>query len=125
MKFRENLLKSQLYNTSFSLIRSRQNFQAPETPIFPTSTQKTGSSWCQCYKSFLVRNLRIFVLVNNVFLLQAFQLSLMFVIRSAGYPRVEHLKGDTLGQVPALLANIRLSWKGLPGTNTLTYFELS
>ncbi len=37
------------------------------------------------------------------------------------YHRVEHLKGATLGQAPALPANIRLGWKGLPGTNTLAY----
>jgi hypothetical protein len=24
---------------------------------------------------------------------------------------------------PALLANIRLGWKGLPGTNNLAYYE--
>jgi hypothetical protein len=27
---------------------------------------------------------------------------------------VEHLKGVSLGLVPALLAKIKLSWKGLP-----------
>jgi hypothetical protein len=34
---------------------------------------------------------------------------------------VEHLKVFPLGQVPALLSN----WKGLPGTNTLAYYEYS
>jgi hypothetical protein len=32
---------------------------------------------------------------------------------------VEHLKGASLGEAPALPANIRLVWKGLTGTNTL------
>jgi hypothetical protein len=36
---------------------------------------------------------------------------------------VEHLKGSLLGLAPALPANIRLSWKSLPGTNTLAYYE--
>ncbi len=30
------------------------------------------------------------------------------------------MKGAPLGQVPALLANIRPGWKGLPGTNAFT-----
>ncbi len=44
-----------------------------------------------------------------------FQLSLMFAGKAGAYPRVEHLKG-------ALPTNIRLGWKGLPGTNTLAYY---
>jgi len=32
------------------------------------------------------------------------------------------LKGASLGQATALPANIRLGWKGLPGTNTLAYY---
>ena len=34
------------------------------------------------------------------------------------YPKVEHLNGASLRQAPALLANIRLDWKGFSGTNT-------
>jgi hypothetical protein len=30
------------------------------------------------------------------------------------YPRVEHLKGSSLGQALTLLANITLGWRGLP-----------
>ncbi len=29
------------------------------------------------------------------------------------------MRGSSLGQAVALLSNIRLGWKGLPGTNTL------
>jgi hypothetical protein len=29
------------------------------------------------------------------------------------------------GKVPALLIHIRLRWNGLPGTNTLAYYEQS
>jgi hypothetical protein len=36
---------------------------------------------------------------------------------------MEHLKGASLGQALALPANIRLGWKGFPGTNTLAYYE--
>jgi hypothetical protein len=32
-------------------------------------------------------------------------------------PRVEHLKGASLGKAPALPTNIRQDRKGLPGTN--------
>jgi hypothetical protein len=46
-------------------------------------------------------------------------------VRPGAYPRVEHLKGASLGWAPALLANIRLGWKGFPGTNTLAYYEKS
>jgi len=38
---------------------------------------------------------------------------------------VEHLKGASLRWALASLANIRLSWKGLPGVNTLAYYGLS
>jgi hypothetical protein len=41
-------------------------------------------------------------------------------VRPGAYPRVEHPKGASLG---ALLANIRLGWKGLPETNNLAYYE--
>jgi len=44
-------------------------------------------------------------------------------VRPGAYPREEHLKVVSLGQAPALLANIRLGWKGLPGTNTLAYYK--
>jgi hypothetical protein len=41
-------------------------------------------------------------------------------------PRVEHLSGASLlGNLQALLANIRLGWNSLPETNTLAYYEHS
>jgi hypothetical protein len=36
---------------------------------------------------------------------------------------VENQKGASLEWDPALPTNIRLGWKGLPGTNTLSYSE--
>ncbi len=44
-------------------------------------------------------------------------------MRSGAYLTVEHLKGASLGYALAIPANIRLGWKGLPGTNTLAYYE--
>jgi hypothetical protein len=41
----------------------------------------------------------------------------MFESKAGAYPRVEHLKGASLGP-----ANIRLGWRGLPETNTLAYY---
>ncbi len=38
------------------------------------------------------------------------------------YHWVEHMKGSSIVQVFALPTNIRLGWKGLPGTNTLAYY---
>ncbi len=46
---------------------------------------------------------------------KTFQPSLMFVwVRPDACLRIEQPKGASLGQAPA---NIRLGWKGLPGTN--------
>ncbi len=42
--------------------------------------------------------------------------------RPGAYPIVEHLKGSSMGQIPALQADIRLSWKGLIWKNTLAYY---
>jgi hypothetical protein len=36
---------------------------------------------------------------------------------------VDRMKVASLGRAPALLANIRLAGTGLPGTNTLAYYE--
>jgi hypothetical protein len=46
-------------------------------------------------------------------------------VRPGAYPRVEYLQGATLVLALALLAIIRLSWKGLPVINTLAYYENS
>ncbi len=49
----------------------------------------------------------------------SFQPSLMFAVIPEANPRVDHLKGSSLRQAPALPTNIRLGWKGLPGSNDL------
>jgi hypothetical protein len=41
--------------------------------------------------------------------------------RPGAYPRVEQLKGSSKGQALALPTSIRVSWRGLLGTNTLAY----
>jgi hypothetical protein len=48
-----------------------------------------------------------------------FKPSLMFVGKAGAYLRVEPLRGASL---TTLLINIRLGWKGLPGTDTLAYY---
>jgi hypothetical protein len=48
----------------------------------------------------------------------------MFAVKAGPYPRMEHLKGALVGLALALHANIRPGWKGLPGANTLAYFEI-
>ncbi len=60
-------------------------------------------------------NLQIFIISSG----KPLQPSLMFVER----PRVDHLKGASLGYAPDLSSNIRLGWRGLQGTNTLAYYE--
>ncbi len=69
-------------------------------------------------KTFFVRRLRIFVISQSVCPWQAFQAQTNLLVRPGAYPRVKHLKGASLGQAPALPANIRLGLKSLPGTNT-------
>jgi hypothetical protein len=44
---------------------------------------------------------------------------MLYYLRPGANPRVEHMKGASLGLTLALPANIRLGWKGLPGANTL------
>jgi hypothetical protein len=46
-------------------------------------------------------------------------------VEPGAYPRVKHLKDAALRYAPALPANKRLGWKGLPRTNTLAYYEHS
>jgi len=60
--------------------------------------------------------------IRNKLVFVPLKLSLMFVGKAGAYPRLEHLKGASLGKALALPANIRL---GLPGTNTLAYNENS
>jgi hypothetical protein len=53
-----------------------------------------------------------------------FQPSLFLWIRPGAYPRVEYLEGSFFNRVaPALITNITLDRKGLPGANTLAYYE--
>jgi hypothetical protein len=50
---------------------------------------------------------------------------LVLTVRPEAYPRGESLKGTLLEYAPALPANIRLGWRGLPKTNTLAYCKHS
>jgi hypothetical protein len=54
-----------------------------------------------------------------------FQSSLLFVGKARSLSQSGASEGSSIGQAPFLPTNIRLSWKGLPGTNTLAYNEHS
>ncbi len=43
--------------------------------------------------------------------------------QSRACPGLERMKGPSLAQALALIANIRLGWKGFPGRNTLAYYK--
>jgi hypothetical protein len=62
-------------------------------------------------------------LLNKVKMLMKLATGACTIKLFTAYPRVEHLKGASLGQAPGLPANIRLGWRGLLGTNTLAYYE--
>ncbi len=49
----------------------------------------------------------------------------MFVGKAGAWPKVQHLKDASLGYAQALPANIRLNWKGLPGTSASAYYKNS
>ncbi len=75
----------------------------------------------QSYKTFYGRNLRIFVISQSICPWQAFLAQSNATPRAN--PTTEHMKCASLGQAPALPANIRLGLKGLPCTNTLAYYK--
>ncbi len=52
-----------------------------------------------------------------------FQPSLMFVGEARSLPKSRAPERALLGYAAVLPANTRLGWKGLPGTNTLAYYE--
>jgi hypothetical protein len=52
-----------------------------------------------------------------------FQPSQLFWVMPGAYPRVEHLKDASLEYNLALLTNIGLDWKNLPGINALAYYK--
>jgi hypothetical protein len=47
----------------------------------------------------------------------------MFVGKAGAHPVKNLLAAPLKGRFLALPTNIRLGWKGLPGTNALTYYE--
>jgi hypothetical protein len=51
--------------------------------------------------------------------------NLVYYLWLRPYPKVKYLKGAQFDQAPALLTNISLGCTGLPGTNTLAYYENS
>ncbi len=57
---------------------------------------------------------------NELELGNPFQASLMFASKAKAYPSKETFRCFTLGWAPVLT---NIGWKGLPGTNTLDYYE--
>ncbi len=80
--------------------------------------RNSNATWGLYYKKFYSRNLRIFYNSQCLTLASLSSLVQCLWVRPGTYPKVEHLKGASLGQAPALPTNTRLGWKGLPGTNT-------
>ncbi len=76
----------------------------------------------QCYKNFYGRNLRMFVLSQSVVHGKPLQPCVMFVKKARAYSREAPFRCSTLGQAHGL---IRQGSKGLPRTNTLTYYNHS
>jgi hypothetical protein len=74
----------------------------------------------QCYKTFHGRDLRIFEISLSVCPWQEFP-----AYSIACGQGQEHTLEWSPRKVPALQTNIRLDWKGLPGTNALAYHEKS
>ncbi len=75
---------------------------------------------------YFFRDLKIETNKLECFLLTNFSsLDYRLWVRPGTYRRVEHRKGASFGKAPTLLANIRLSWKDLPGANTLASWTLS
>jgi hypothetical protein len=71
-----------------------------------------NNTWGQCYKTLHGRTLRLFIMIPG----KPFLPSLMFVGKARAYP-------SDATKAPALPANIRLGWKGLPRTNALAYYQ--
>ena len=70
-----------------------------------------GKARGQCYKTFYGRKLRIFIS-------QPLQPSHCLLVKQVPTPLKNLSDAPLWGRLLALLTNNRLSWKGLPGTNT-------
>jgi hypothetical protein len=66
-----------------------------------------GYIWCQYYKAFYGRKLRLFAFVPGKF----YQPSLMFASKAKVYPIEAPLRCPLKGRLLALPTNIRLGWK--------------
>ncbi len=95
------MIRNEAYSDLTSWKKNFFRFQSHRIPGFRQACS-------QCYKTF-----------HN----KLERLSPCLQVRSRAYPRVEHLKGASLGPAMALPTTIRLGWKGLAGTNALAYYE--
>jgi hypothetical protein len=67
----------------------------------------------KCYKTFYVRNLRMFVKAKVLVSGKPIQPSLMFASKARAYP----------SEAPLGTTAIRLGWNGFSGKNTLAYYK--
>jgi hypothetical protein len=76
-----------------------------------------------CLLHFLLLKVRL--LISKVYISIVVLSSLMCVGKATAYLSEAPFSCSTLGQALVLPTNIRLGWKGLPGTSTLAYYEHS
>ncbi len=73
--------------------------------------------------NFFVHYLRIVVISLSVGPGKQVQHGLMYEGKAGAYPKGAPFRFSLLDNALFLLANIRIGWKSLIGTNTLAYFE--
>ena len=76
-----------------------------------------GTNVIQLFTAVFFRNKLVFVPGK------LFPTRLVFTVKGGAYPSETPFCFSTQGVGTALLSNIRLEWKFLPGTNTLPYYE--
>ncbi len=67
---------------------------------------KNIDTFVQCYQTFYGLNLLIFVISLCLYLESLYSLVLCLLVSSGAYPRVERLKGASLGGAPAFPAKL-------------------
>ncbi len=82
--------------------------------------------WGSIVLSLPLQDLFTNVRHKSVCLWQSLSILVQYLwVRQGAYPRAEHPNVGSMGLAQALLKKIRLGWKGLQWTNTLTYYKYS
>ncbi len=85
------------------------------------SSKTSTKALAQGYRTFLVCLYKLECFSTTGFSRRVYSLR----VRSGAFPRVKQLEDASLRWAPVLSLNIRLGQKGLPGKNTLAYYENS